>query len=123
MYICDKQSTIQSLFSTTRWIYPCRECNLFRNSECKIFVAIFCVYQKRKNQGPQIIIKNAMVIMIAIGKYDEYPENQDEELDELYLNDLDIDMDIQHLSIIFGTDYLNYDVYPEYDNHITVFIS
>ena len=39
-----------------------------------------------------------MALTIAIGKYDEYPESQDKELEEIYMRNLDVSKDIEHLS-------------------------
>ena len=86
-----------------------------------IGIACYCYKKRNEKQNEEImVVKNAMAITIAIGKYDEYPDSQNEALQEIYLGDLDVEQDIENLSTLFGKDYLNYKMYPEYDNLITL---
>eukprot|EP01083_Nonionella_stella_P087222 242548_1 len=64
-----------------------------------------------------IPIQHAMVILIAIGEYDDIQDDADDELAALGgLNNLDgIEKDIQNLHRLFGPMYLNYTIYPEYN--------
>eukprot|EP01083_Nonionella_stella_P124761 376927_1 len=61
-----------------------------------------------------IPIKNAMVILLAIGEYDENPTDPDQGL-ENGLTNLDVDLDIRNLLKLFGPNHLNYTIYPQYD--------
>eukprot|EP01083_Nonionella_stella_P194970 718616_1 len=61
-----------------------------------------------------IPIKNAMVILLAIGEYDESPKDPDQGLED-GLPNLDVDVDIRNLLELFGPNHLNYTIYPQYD--------
>ena len=66
-------------------------------------------------QLPPINIKNALVIPIVIGQYDENPPEEDRRKVGGILRDLDgIDNDIKQVVELFRF-RLNYDVFPEYD--------
>eukprot|EP01083_Nonionella_stella_P041337 112063_1 len=64
----------------------------------------------------EMVVHNAMVIPIVIGKYDAAPQTPDSPLENICLPDLEgIEKDVQNLCCLFGPNHLNYTVYPEYD--------
>eukprot|EP01084_Bolivina_argentea_P104106 186439_1 len=58
-------------------------------------------------------IKNAMVILLAIGEYDDEPQTPDQELG--FLSNLDVENDVVSLSNLFGHQGLNYSIFPKYN--------
>eukprot|EP01084_Bolivina_argentea_P081021 146736_1 len=73
----------------------------------------FTLYRKQVT----IHIKNALVVAVAIGYYDENPIHPD--IDGI-LNDLDgIDVDITNVAKLFK-DKMNYDLHPAYDMNKTI---
>eukprot|EP01084_Bolivina_argentea_P000776 1431_1 len=77
-----------------------------------VSLLIFVVYRKNKIDG--IFIKNPMVILLAIGDYDNEP--QDSDINGL-LQDLNVDTDIRNLLTLFK-DKLNYQTFPIYNEPI-----
>eukprot|EP01084_Bolivina_argentea_P123873 219506_1 len=61
------------------------------------------------------VMKNAMVLLIGIGSYDDDVDSTDEQLENSYLANLDVDLDIKNLYRLFGDNYLNYTIYPNYN--------
>merc|ERR1712032_1116578 len=51
-----------------------------------------------------------MVILLAIGMYDQYPNDPDI---DVAVKDLDVDLDIKNLLVLFR-DKLRYKIYPDY---------
>eukprot|EP01083_Nonionella_stella_P012109 34365_1 len=81
---------------------------------------VSATFSEMEDETEAISIQHAMVILIAIGEYDDIkdnPNDADEELSALGgLNNLDgIEKDIQNLHKLFGPKYLNYTIYPEYN--------
>ena len=60
-----------------------------------------------------IWIQNPMVIAIAIGEYSKQKDTEDEALENQYLPDLDVSLDIENLSSLF-VDSMNYTMYPRH---------
>eukprot|EP01084_Bolivina_argentea_P076092 137871_1 len=84
-------------------------------------IIIMCVKQKQKSDRYKsaIVIQNAMCIFIGIGEYDEDDVKDfepDPELKHAMLTNLPIEKDIQNLFHIFGTENLNYSIYPRYED-------
>eukprot|EP01084_Bolivina_argentea_P278897 476675_1 len=62
----------------------------------------------------EMTVNNAMVILLAIGQYDDTINGRDDDLKDAYLQNLDdIDKDISNLSQLFGKNNLNYSIYPQ----------
>eukprot|EP01084_Bolivina_argentea_P154213 268853_1 len=87
---------------------------VFATAICSCII-IFLMKRKHKLSkiAKQMIIKNAMVICLGIGHYEQEPNEPDSELQNSFLADLAIDRDIDNLHGLFGSDYLNYDIYPK----------
>eukprot|EP01084_Bolivina_argentea_P140840 247534_1 len=82
-------------------------------------LAIYCCKQSKiKDVRRDIIVKNAMVILIAIGMYDQTPSNPDEELNDKNFMDLAVEKDIQNLCHLFNTENLNYTIFPKYEQNV-----
>eukprot|EP01083_Nonionella_stella_P318491 1164435_1 len=67
-----------------------------------------------------IPIQNAMVILIAIGEYDDNPHDADELLQGGLNNLHGIGQDIHNLHKLFGPKYLNYTICPTYNLNQTL---
>ena len=82
-----------------------------------VVVAVFKYYKHRKKlKEMTMIIKNAMIVPVCIGSYDDRDNIADAEFNG-YVQDLDgISNDIDHCLDLFGTKLLNYDIYPCYDD-------
>eukprot|EP01083_Nonionella_stella_P219633 786576_1 len=81
-----------------------------------IVVAVWCVKkQRRRDRAKQsLLVKNPMVILIAIGDYDHNAANRAAELRDCHLRDLPVDKDVDNLIALFGVNTLNYKIYPQY---------
>eukprot|EP01084_Bolivina_argentea_P153182 267110_1 len=87
---------------------------------CALVLLIFIVatliisyYRKKRataRLSKQMLIKNPMIIVLAIGEYDDAP-NLDYELEHLQ-----VQTDIKNLCHLFGPKVLNYSIFPAYDN-------
>eukprot|EP01084_Bolivina_argentea_P246493 412516_1 len=83
---------------------------------CGVILGTVTIYYKKNitARHNKMIIENAMVILLAIGQYDD-DSSPDAELKDSLLDDLDVDKDIQNLYTLFGPDNLGYTIYPKYD--------
>eukprot|EP01084_Bolivina_argentea_P246495 412518_1 len=84
-----------------------------------LLVAVMILIANRKKMyryKNEMVIENPMVLLLAIGVYDESADNADDELANSMLSNLDVDKDIQNLYTVFGPDNLDYAVFPTYDN-------
>eukprot|EP01084_Bolivina_argentea_P090370 162866_1 len=69
---------------------------------------------RNKRRDIEMAINNAMVILIAIGEYSvDESETHDENIG--YLSDLSVEQDIVNLSNLFGSENLNYSIFPKYN--------
>eukprot|EP01083_Nonionella_stella_P199362 731102_1 len=68
--------------------------------------------KKYKNE---MLIHNAMVIVITIAKYDHSPHHPDAALKQSILQDLILDLDVRNVQYLFGPECLSYDIFPTYD--------
>eukprot|EP01084_Bolivina_argentea_P274001 466869_1 len=87
---------------------------------CAVIIAlIVCIimctkkHRKRERIRKQMLIQNAMVVLLPIAYYDEQPNNPDPDLEDLVLDDLPVENTIEQLHILFG-DTLNYSIFPSY---------
>eukprot|EP01084_Bolivina_argentea_P034912 64677_1 len=69
-----------------------------------------------KRYRDEMVVKRAMVVLLAIGDYDSYPDDPDKQLLDVHLSNLDIEQDIVNLYKLFGPENLNYTIYPKYEN-------
>ena len=80
-----------------------------------IIIGLIIYFKFCRNKGqidPPLNVKNPMVILLAIGDYEERPKEP--ELEGI-CRDLDgVDLDIKNLLRLFGR--LNYDCYPKYED-------
>ncbi len=66
-----------------------------------------------KKHEQEMIINNAMVILLTISFYDDDADDPNPQLG--HLPDLQLDQDIPNLTKLFGSENLNYTIYPTYD--------
>lgn len=66
----------------------------------------------RKNRDDSMEIKNAVGVVITIGRYDKKPANPSPHLAHTRLQDLAVEKDHKKLGDLLGPDCLNYEVYP-----------
>eukprot|EP01084_Bolivina_argentea_P140841 247537_1 len=87
---------------------------------CVVSSVYCCIQSKNKHANRDIIVQNAMVLLIAIGTYDQAPSNPDEELNDKRFANLAVEKDIENLCLLFNAENLNYTVFTKYDNEQNV---
>ncbi len=102
------------LLSTMQWILIIV---IFTVLLCvTVIISIRCYKRKQRlyRNNAAMIIQKAMVILIGVGEYDENPNEPDIELKNCFLSDLSLKTDITNLCSLFGSQNLNYSIYPQY---------
>eukprot|EP01084_Bolivina_argentea_P094423 169750_1 len=101
-------------FFTLEWILILS--GIILVSLCIICICLY-MYRNKVLRNSQMEITNAMVILLAIGEYDQEVNDCDTELDGAYLSDLNgIEEDIKNLYELFGPNNLNYTILPNYND-------
>ncbi len=82
---------------------------------CVLVTAMLLIKRKYKlaRIKKQMVINNAMVLCVGIGRYDENPKKADALLQNSSVNDLELEQDIDNLYGLFGSDCLNYAIHPK----------
>eukprot|EP01084_Bolivina_argentea_P014752 27586_1 len=79
-----------------------------------ISVILYVVKKRRDIKNREVVVKNAMVIYLAIGEYNDEIDANEQEI-EGHLSNMDIEQDIINLDTLFGAENLNYDTFPAYN--------
>eukprot|EP01084_Bolivina_argentea_P023112 43060_1 len=85
---------------------------------CLVLFGLYCRAccklrkQKKQIKSKTCMVTNPLVIAVNIAYYDEEPENCDEEMRDVYVEDLPVEYDYQ--SILRMCNKYNYDLYPTY---------
>eukprot|EP01084_Bolivina_argentea_P246846 413027_1 len=83
-----------------------------------IVLILFSIHLRNRNAKKlaaenTLLMSNPMVILVCIGDYDQDPNEPD--LEDVYVNDLNVDIDIINLSTIF--DKYNWSIFPKYGQY------
>eukprot|EP01084_Bolivina_argentea_P094360 169629_1 len=78
-----------------------------------IILMIAIRYIRRLMQRKEMVIEKAMVILIAIGVYDDESDDPDPILRNCDLADLDVENDITNLREVFGCQGFKYTIFPQ----------
>eukprot|EP01084_Bolivina_argentea_P121471 215262_1 len=106
-------TALNEIFSTMQWILIVT--GVFILCICMV-IYVYIRNKMSQKAKEEMVIKNAMVILVAVGEYDDDPENADPDLEDVHLPDLQIDQDLVNLTELFGSENLNYSIFPDYGN-------